>query len=240
MPIATSWPGRFHASLRALASPPGRLTSDWLRGRRVPYVSPLTLFLWVNVAFFIVQSASGLGVLSWPLRVHLEQGDVGPLAAKLLAMHFPGNSLPASYAAIFDPLEAVHAKSLVILMTPAFAGVLRLLLADRKIGFAACNVFALHLYAFTLIWLCALFPTAAVGLRLFAWAGGHATLDAVDGVISALEAIGIGWYLAAALSKVWGLPRLRCIGSAALLVIAMGLLLRPYHFAVFAATVFAT
>ena len=226
--------------MRALASPPGRLTSDWFRGRRVRYLPPLTLFLWVNVAFFLVQSASGLSVLSWPLRVHLDQAnDFGPLAAKLLAAHFSG-SLPAAYASVFNPLEAIHAKSLVILMVPAFAVVVRFLLADRKIRFADCNVFALHLYAFTLIWLCALFPTAAVGLRLFAWAGGHATPEGTDVVISALEAIGIGWYLAVALSKVWGLSPLRCLGSAALLVAAMGLLLRPYHFIVFAATVFAT
>jgi len=59
-----SFVGRIRASLRALASPPGQLTADWIRGRRVGYLAPLSLFLWVNVAFFLVQSASGLGILA--------------------------------------------------------------------------------------------------------------------------------------------------------------------------------
>ena len=35
-----------------MVSPPGRLTADWIRGRRVGYLAPLSLFLWINVAFF--------------------------------------------------------------------------------------------------------------------------------------------------------------------------------------------
>ena len=53
---------RMAASLRALVSPPGRLAADWIRGRRVGYLAPLSLFLWINVAFFLIQSASGLGI----------------------------------------------------------------------------------------------------------------------------------------------------------------------------------
>lgn len=55
-------------------------------------------------------------------------------------------------------------------------------------------MFALHLHGFTLIWLSALFPVASLALRTIAWAGAHPTLDAIDVVISALEALGIGWY----------------------------------------------
>jgi len=59
-------------------------------------------------------------------------------------------------------------------------------------------------------------------------------------VISALEALGIGWYLAMALPTVFGLQRGRRIASAALLVAATGLLLRPCHFAVFCVTLLTT
>lgn len=236
-----SWFGRLHASLRALASPPGRLTVDWAHGRRVRYLPPLTLFLWTNVAFFVAQWASGLGVLSWPLQVHLRQDLFGPLSAHLLAFYRPEVGNPESgYGQVFDALESVHAKSLVIIMVPAFALALRVLVADRRIRFSECMTFALHLYTFALIWLCALFPAMGIGLRLFVWAGGHFTAEGVDGVVSSFEAGVIGWYVAVALATVWHLPRWRCLGSAFLLITVMVLLLRPYHFVVFAATLLST
>jgi len=72
-------------------------------------------------------------------------------------------------------------------MVPAFALLLRVLLAGRRdVRFADCNVFALHLYGFTQIWLSALFPVASLGLRTIARAGGHPTHDMVDTAISAL------------------------------------------------------
>ena len=43
--LERSFLGRARASLRALVSPPGRLSADWIRGRRVGYLAPLSLFL---------------------------------------------------------------------------------------------------------------------------------------------------------------------------------------------------
>lgn len=72
------------------------------------------------MVFFAVQWASGLGVLSWPLRVHLRQDLFGPLSAHLLAIYRPEIVNPESaYGQAFDALESVHVKSLVILMVPA-------------------------------------------------------------------------------------------------------------------------
>src|SRR5437773_1412215 len=53
---AQSFLSRARASLYALLSPPGRLTTHWIRGRRVRYLTPLSLFLWINVVFFLIQS----------------------------------------------------------------------------------------------------------------------------------------------------------------------------------------
>ena len=86
--------GRLHSSLCELASPPGRLTADWIRGRRVGYLAPLTLFLWINVAFFVVQSASGFGILTWPLRAHLSDDSIAWLTTRLLAQHRPDMTIP--------------------------------------------------------------------------------------------------------------------------------------------------
>jgi hypothetical protein len=138
---AQSFPGRVRASLVALVSPPGRLTDDWLHGRRVGYLTPLSLFLWINVVFFLIQSISGLGILSWPLRVHLADDSTRWITTWLLA-HKPGRAPDSAYAEIFDALEAVHAKSLVIVMLPFFAAALGALTIDRREPFRRALVFA--------------------------------------------------------------------------------------------------
>src|SRR5579864_5346694 len=87
--LRRSFVGRMRASLRSLASPPGRLTADWIHGMRVGYLAPLSLFLWTNVAFFFVQSASGLGILSWPLRSHLSDDSIAWATTRLFAQRRP-------------------------------------------------------------------------------------------------------------------------------------------------------
>ncbi len=82
------------------------------------------------MVFFVVQWASGLGVLSWPLRVHLRQDLFGPLSAHLLAIYRPEmGSTESASGQVFDALESVHAKSLVILMAGVRPGAPR---GDRR------------------------------------------------------------------------------------------------------------
>jgi len=234
-----SFVGRMLASLRALASPPGQLTADWISGRRVGYLSPLSLFLWVNVAFFLVQSASGLGILTWPLRIHLSADSIGWLTNRLLAQHRPDvTASNDSFAELFNALEAVHAKSLVIVMIPAFALILGALLMDRREPFKNSLTFATHFFAFALIWLCALFPALALVLHFYSSAAApmnHST----DLVVSALEAAVLGWYIYMALDTVFGLTRPRRLLMVIVLLAALYVILLAYHAVVFAATLYS-
>ena len=237
-----SFVSRMRASLRTLASPPGQLTADWIRGRRVGYLAPLSLFLWVNVAFFLVQSASGLGILAWPLRVHLSDDSIAWLTTRLLAQHRPGIVASGdTYADVFNALEAVHAKSLVIVMVPAFALVLRVLLLNRREPFKNSLTFATHFFAFALIWLCALFPTLAIALRFIAPSRAPAPwLHSMDLVATGLEAAVLGWYLYVALDTVFGLSRLQRLLVVITLVAALYVILMAYHVVVFVATLYST
>jgi hypothetical protein len=230
------------ASLRRLASPPGQLTADWIRGRRVGYLSPLSLFLWVNVAFFFVQSASGLGILTWPLRIHLSDDSIAWLTTRLLAQHRPDvTASGGTYAEVFNALEAVHAKSLVIVMVPAFALILGALLIDRREPFKNSLTFATHFFAFALIWLCALFPALAIVLRFHAAGGLPAPMDhSMDLVVSGLEVAVLGWYLYVALDTVFGLTRPRRLLMVIALIASLYVILLAYHVVVFAATLYST
>jgi hypothetical protein len=230
------------ASLRMLASPPGHLTADWIRGRRVGYLAPLSLFLWINVVFFVVQSASGLGILTWPLRIHLSDDSIAWLTTRLLAQHRPDvTASNGAYAEVFNSLEAVHAKSLVIVMVPAFALVLHALLLDRREPFKNSLTFATHFFAFALIWLCALFPTLAILLRFTTASAVPAPLHhSMDFVVSGLEAAVLGWYIYVALDTVFGLSRPRRLFMVIALVAALYVILLAYHAVVFAATLYST
>ena len=236
-----SFMGRLRASLGALASPPGQLTAEWMRGQRVGYLAPLSLFLWINVAFFVVQSASGLGVLTWPLRVHLSDDSIAWITARLLAQHRPDMTVPTdAYASVFNALESVHAKSLVIVMVPAFAAVLGVLLPDRRHGFKDALTFAFHFFAFSLIWLSALFPTVVIVASLLAAIGiplpSHHSADLV---ITSLECAVLAWYLYVALGTVFGVSTPRRLVAVPVLVAALYVMLKAYHAVVFVATLYS-
>lgn len=237
----TSFIARLHASLRALASPPGKLTADWALGRRIGYLPPLSLFLWANVAFFLVQSASGLGVLTWPLHVHLSDDLFAWLTTRLLAFHVPrAVTSTATYTGVFDALESVHAKSLVLVMVPAFALVLHALLLDRRGSFRSSLTFSTHFFTFALIWLCALFPAVAVVLRLVVPSTTPGPWQhSMDLAVTALEAAVLAWYLYVALNTVFGLSWVRRAVMVAVLVAALYGILKAYHVVVFAVTLYS-
>ena len=236
-----AFPARFTASLRTLVSPPGQLTVDWIRGRRVGYIAPLSVFLWMNVAFFLVQSLSGLGILTWPLRIHLSDDSIGWLTTRLLAQHRPAMAVPTdAYANVFNVLEAVHAKSLVIVMIPALAAALGVLLLDQRERLRDSFTFATHFFAFALVWLSALFPLVAIALRLIVATGlpmpEHRQMDLA---VSLLEGGVLAWYLYIALDTVFGLSRLRRAVTVLALVAALYYILKAYHVVVFAATLYS-
>lgn len=52
--------GRLLRTVRVLVAQPGRLTVDFLRGCRRPYVAPFHLFLVANLVFLVIQVFSGL------------------------------------------------------------------------------------------------------------------------------------------------------------------------------------
>ncbi len=227
---------RVRASLDALASPPGRLTRDWIEGRRVRYLAPLPLFLYTNIAFFLIQWASGVSVLSWPLRAHMASDILGIPA--WLSRLYPGQQAmrQPQTIAVFDALEVVHAKALVIVMLPMFAVTLLAapLCGARRMRNAL--TFSAHFYTYTLITLCALFPLVSLALRALAFAGVQPTPHAIDVIVSALQALLLGGYLLPALGTLtpWPLP-LR-LAYTLLLLGAVFLVLSIYHLIVFAAT----
>ncbi len=54
----SGWDGRFLITLRALVTKPGLLTLEFLQGRRARYLSPIRVYLFASVAYFVVSAAA--------------------------------------------------------------------------------------------------------------------------------------------------------------------------------------
>jgi hypothetical protein len=53
----SGWDGRLASTLRALIERPGKLTHEFLEGRRARYISPLRLYLVASLVYFLIAAA---------------------------------------------------------------------------------------------------------------------------------------------------------------------------------------
>lgn len=75
----TDLDGRFWGSLRVLLLRPGRLTRDWFEGRRARWMSPVALFLFANLVYFLAPALSDFDL---PLRDHVSHAVLREVAAE--------------------------------------------------------------------------------------------------------------------------------------------------------------
>jgi len=54
----SGWDGRFATTVRALVARPGKLTHEFLEGRRARYISPLRLYLMCSLVYFLAAAAA--------------------------------------------------------------------------------------------------------------------------------------------------------------------------------------
>ena len=153
--------GRLRRTLRLLALHPGRLTRDWLDGRRVADIPPIRVFFWSLFCLFLVGSLSG--------AVH-----VGPLAgtsaadAKIRTIRIGHHPLLERWLRVHlgraanDPAAVVRemgdwAERATLLMLPVAALSSKLLFLGRRpaIRFFDHVIFAMHSLAFAMLLLAA-------------------------------------------------------------------------------------
>jgi hypothetical protein len=240
--------GRLLRTARALVTAPGLATHDFLRGRRRPYVSPIHIFFIANIVFLLMQTLSGLAVFTMPLATHFEQSLYGGFAHRLVDHHLAGRGTSlTAYSLEFDHAQNLHAKSLILLMVPPFALEGALLFWGRRKGAAAHLVFALHFFAFLMLFLTVLFPVLAILLRVLLILHGpdllmmHGPdLHYLDVVITALEGIVLLVYLAKATAAVYQTDPLRSWISAAILTASLWYILVGYRVVLLIVTVWLT
>lgn len=233
----TNIDGRLLRSFRYLIFRPGALTVAFLQGQRKPFVSPVALFLLINVLFFATESLTGGTIFSTPLEGHLYTQPWSPLAQGLVAHRLAAlHTSAALFAPRFDSAIALHARSLILLMALAFAVLPAIAFRRNRCPFAAHAVFSLHLYGFMLLLFSVATAIPAVGLLA---GGARSTSQVLDGIISITLLAACGVYLYFATGVVYGGERGGRIVKSTVLAVAVAAIVLGYRFALFLFTLYS-
>lgn len=165
----TNLDARGYRSIRHLIRQPGRLTADYVEGRRSTYLSPVQLFLVANVLFFIATSFVPALTFDTPLAGHLSHQQFGPTATIMVRERLAEfDSVDyARFETQFNYAADQQARSLVILFAPMFAFALGLMRVTRREPAGLHVVFALHFVAFSLLLFIAVGVVLGVLLRIW-------------------------------------------------------------------------
>lgn len=168
----TNLDGRFWGTVRALLFQPGRLSRDYIDGRRARWLSPVTLFLFVNVVYFFFMTQSDFATpFTWevPGRIQAEvrgetlspaeaarlRAEPGPLHSRITAAWIDRRVAERGYdyrdyAEIYDAKVPEVSKALAALHVPFLALALMFLFRKNRRYYAEHFVVALHLVAFNM------------------------------------------------------------------------------------------
>jgi hypothetical protein len=93
----SGWDGRFASTVRALVRKPGKLTREFLEGRRASYLSPLRLYLMASLVYFVIAASApnvrlASGKTAAGLSVSVTDGKTkGPTAPERVANAVKGS-----------------------------------------------------------------------------------------------------------------------------------------------------
>jgi hypothetical protein len=184
----------FLKNLWILLSKPGQLTLDYNEGRRKRWMTPFSIFLLINLIYFLINPLSDFSLsLSDQVTYQLHSSLVKPWVDKRLENR---NLEMAAYAKDYKRQSDTLAKTMMIINVPLSALFFMLWFYKRKIFFVDHFVFFIHFYAWLLL--------MAIVLTLFFQA------LIIMGVLSAVGSAGpiLLWivltiYLAMAIRKVY-------------------------------------
>jgi hypothetical protein len=240
--------GKVPRTLWALLTKPGFLTQEFVAGRRSRYTKPLSLFIVLNVVFFLVQPHTNL--LNYNLR-NYTAGDGDDYIARAEMVAARAKELKQSdsvYAARFDATLQSHMKSFLIFGVPLLAIGMLGLFARSGRYFVEHLVFSVHAWAFMLVMftvglLAIFYPLFAVmwglsqlGLPMASIAG---FLDSEGGLILVLMSV-LTLYHSLAVRRAYGGGRIRSAGRGFAIAGVQAFAIFLYHDVLFYTAYYAT
>ncbi|TVR94914.1 MAG: DUF3667 domain-containing protein [Wenzhouxiangellaceae bacterium] len=236
----TNLEGRFWGSLRALLFKPGLLTSDYMAGKRVRWMRPLHLFLFINLIYFFVSAWNTFttelhwhigaeGFLHQPVASRLvnqalndpplAEEEWRQVAASLLYgppelsedLHAARETL-INYGRLFNSRVDIYSRTLIISVIPLMMLAPLVLMCLRRQSPLVHLVLATHWTAFFLVLSMAI-GWLVIALVWLGWLPGDDRLLDTMATLSLL-ALGFAWTLPA-VRRVYGLGWIRAMLLAA-------------------------
>lgn len=144
--------GRIVKSVRTLVMRPGRLTVEYMQGRRKPYLGPAAIFIFMNVLFFFVQPLSNLVTFNATLHSQTNWYPYSGWAEEKVQSHLDSSRISRDqYAVKFDAASNGYARSLVFVQVPLFALCVALLQVLKRRFYIEHLVYATHFFATVLL-----------------------------------------------------------------------------------------
>jgi hypothetical protein len=210
------WDGKLLTTFRLLVAKPGALTREYLSGHRVPYISPLKLYLTCSVVFFLLRASlpepavvvrSGGVVKTQVGGVVLEEREEGESVATLDSLARTGSSPlerqfgrrvgnALRHKKEFADAMRENTPRMMFVLVPLFAALTALIFRSRRMHYPKHLTFALHAHAFLFL---ALIPTLAPRILPRTDAGG-----VVSAILVLASFASIATYLVLALKAVYG------------------------------------
>lgn len=140
---------------------PGRLTREYLEGRRRNYVPPLRLYLTISAVFFIVAKVLASAEIHAPTSpppksVQLRPTDCGTpghgectfVDRWLQGRVDAARRNPQAFAQNLDSRALELAPYAMFVLLPVFAAIMKLVWSGRGLAYGEHFVFSLHLHSF--------------------------------------------------------------------------------------------
>lgn len=222
--------GRWLRSLTLLVVDTGTLSRAWIEGRRRRYLPPFSLFLLVNLVFFLAPPMTDFDL---HLSDHLGQPVYGEWARGQVGERLAADGADFDrFAERFGETSSNVSKSLVFLHVPVLALVLLAAFRGRVWTAAEHTVVAVHLFAFLLL---AAPLLNWVGFPILSWAAG--LIPGLQGRLPSIGLVGLGILLVAwyrAVVRAYGVGRRGAAGLLATLVAGLAVAHLTYRFLQFA------
>lgn len=200
----THFDSKIFRSLLPLLFKPGLLTSEYLAGRQARFIKPITLFILLNLFFFVV--GYRLGLLNWNMHGVTKGGPHSALAERLVEKKILAAGLSREeFALHFNAALAHQQRNMFFLIIPLFAVALKIVYWRVRRYYVEHLIYSIHFHSFLLIFL-------VVGLLAFIYFLG--VLDLVLGTklgpyfgrdpgILYPIVIGMIWHLVFSLKRVY-------------------------------------
>lgn len=166
----THFDSKIFRSLLPLVFKPGFLTAEYVAGRQKNYIKPITMFVLVNLFFFLV--VHRMGMLNWTMA-GVTAGLHGVLAKKLVAEKIATQQITAeAFETHFNQVLRYNQKSMFFFLIPLLGVALKVFYLRQRRYYVEHLIFSIHFHSYFLTFIVVGMPLLVLVLGLFDLAFG--------------------------------------------------------------------